>query len=70
MKIIDDKGNEFNLLEAESSSFILEERKDIPALTLTPYKEGWNDPSSSFIQRTYKSIKIGDKYYRYYLVNS
>lgn len=70
MRLINNDGIEYELIEISDPNFLIEEKKAIPAMTLTPSKEGWNDPNSDTIQRRYKGIKIGDKYYGYRQINN
>jgi len=63
MKIVTGDGKEFELIQIEYSNFARDEPKSEIQISLLPYKEGWNDPDNTYITRTYKGIKIGDKYY-------
>lgn len=65
MKIIDDYGVEYELIEMNDSTFSITQKKAEPAWTLTPYKVKWDDPTLDTVDRYYKGIKVGDKFYAY-----
>ena len=66
MKLIIDE-REFDMYHIDTDSFIVHEKKtpkpEDDLRSVLTYKDGWNDPDSDTIARTYKSIKMNGKYY-------
>lgn len=66
MKLSIDNHGDYELIEINNDSFIVNEKKlldDTSLVGILLHKDGWNDPNLDSINRTFKAIKMNGKFY-------